>query len=136
MRLSSADERDDFLSLLGAATASKVLETEDDASSQPDESCDAILCVDAIAELSDRAVELDSWPRVVKPGGRILYTDPSIVAGLVTSEELAIRSSLGFLVFSPQGENESLIEGAGLRLLRADDASDAIVAVSESRLAE
>jgi SAM-dependent methyltransferase len=136
MPLTSSAERSEFLSLLAVSPASSLLETEDDASKEREDAYDAILCIDAIATLPDRADALASWARVVKPGGRILYTDPAIVAGLVTSEELASRSALGFLVFSPQGENESLIEGAGLRLLRADDATDAIAEVAATRRVE
>ncbi len=136
MRLTSTVERDEFLALLGVSPASRVLEAEDAAVNERDDSYDAILCVDTIAELEDRGAALDSWARVVKPGGRILYTDPAIVAGLITSEELADRSATGPSVFSPQGENESLIEAAGLRLLRADDATDAMAEAAAARRAE
>jgi SAM-dependent methyltransferase len=136
MRLTSTKERAEFLALLGASLASRVLEPEDEALPHPDDSFDAVLCIDGIAALRDRGAALASWARVVKPGRRILYTDPAIVAGLVTSEELAIRSSMGFTVFSPQGENESLIDGAGLRILRADDATDSMAEVAASRRAD
>ena len=129
----SADERRHFLDLLALPPNARLLETAGDAVEDPDESYDAVLCIDAIAHVPDRAGTLADWARRVKPGGRILYTDPAIVAGLVTSDELAIRSSMGFFVFSPQGENESLIESAGLRLLRADDATDT-VALAAARL--
>lgn len=136
MRLTSPQERSQFLALLGVDAAGKLLEPEDGAFNEADDSYDAILCIDGIATLPDRAAVLASWARVVKPGGRILYTDPAIVSGLVTSEELEARSSLGLLVFSSQGENESLIDAAGLRLKRADDASDALVAITAKRRAE
>jgi SAM-dependent methyltransferase len=84
----------------------------------------------------DRARRLAEWARIVKPGGRVLYTDPAIVAGQITSDELAARSSMGFFVFSCQGENELLIETAGLRLLRADDGTDAIAAAASRLRAE
>lgn len=122
--------------MLGVSPASKLLETEDAAASEQEDAYDSVLCIDAIASLADRAAALASWARIVKPGGRILYTDPAIVAGLVTNQELAMRSSMGFLVFSPQGENESLIEAAGLRLVRADDATDAIAEIAAARRAE
>ena len=127
----SADERRDFLALLALAPASRLLEVTNGASDFPDESFDAILCIDAIAHCPDRGTALAGWARIVKPGGRILYTDPAIVSGLVTNDELAIRSTSGFFVFSPQGENESLIESAGLRLVRADDATDTMVLLAE-----
>ena len=122
----SADERRRFLDLLALSPASRLFEAVDGKIGCPDESLDALLCIDAIARVPDRAQLLSDWARSVKPGGRILYTDPAIVAGLVTSEELALRSSMGLIVFSPPGENEFLIESAELRLLRADDATDTI----------
>jgi SAM-dependent methyltransferase len=122
----SAEERRDFLETLALSATARLLETKDGALDFPDCSFDAVLCVDAIAQLPDRGAVLAGWARIVKPGGRILYTDPAIVAGLVTTDELAMRSSMGLLVISPQGENESLIDSAGLRLLRADDATETL----------
>ena len=124
--LTSADERRHFLDLLALSPESRLFEAVNESTGCPDESLDAVLCIDAIAQVPDRAAALAGWARSLKPGGRILYTDPAIVAGLVTSDELALRSSMGFFVFSPPGENEFLIESAGLRLLRADDATDTI----------
>ena len=132
----SAEERRDFLALLDVSPTSRLLEVTTGTLDAPNDSFDAVLCIDAIAEIRDRAAALADWARIVKPGGRILYTDPAIVAGLVTNEELAMRSSMGFFVFSPQGENESLIESAGLRLLRADDATDSAALLAGRRHAE
>ena len=132
----SADERRRFLDLLALSPASRLFEAVDGKIGCPDESLDALLCIDAIARVPDRAQLLSDWARSVKPGGRILYTDPAIVAGLVTSDEIAMRSSMGSFVFSPQGENEVLIECAGLRLLRADDATDTIALAAAHLRAE
>jgi len=134
--VTSAEERRDFVALLALAPSSRLLEIGTQPYDAADLSFDAVLCIDAIAELRDRAAALADWARIVKPGGRILYTDPAIVAGLVTNEELAMRSSMGLVAFSPQGENESLIESAGLRLLRADDATDTAALVALRRHAE
>jgi SAM-dependent methyltransferase len=134
--MTSAEERRDFLALLALTPSMRLLEIGSAAHDGPGSGFDAVLCVDAIAALRDRGAALADWARIVKPGGRILYTDPAIVAGLVTNEELALRSARGFFVFSPQGENESLIEAAGLRLLRADDATDAAADVARRRHAE
>ncbi len=132
----SAEERHDFLETLALSPTARLLEAKDGALDFPDCSFDAVLCVDAIAHLPNRGAMLLGWARIVKPGGRVLYTDPAIVAGLVTSVELAMRSSMGFLVVSPQGENESLIDSAGLRLLRADDATETLALAAAQRRSE
>jgi len=128
--LTSADERRRFLDVLALPPNARLLEGFGETVEGADESFDAVLCVDGITGVSDRAATLAQWTRLVKPGGRILYTDPAIIAGLVSSDELASRSAMGRVVFSSQGVNEWLIEDAGLRLLRADDATEGIAEVA------
>ena len=131
--MASAEERRHFVELLALPPDARLLEGVGGAEAGAEGGFDAVLCIDAIARVPDRAAVLAEWTRLVKPGGRVLYTDPAIVAGLVTSDELAMRSAMGLCVFSAQGDNELLIEMAGLRLLRADDATDGIV-LAASRL--
>jgi len=130
------DERQEFLDLLALAPGARLLEVADTAVMPDDGTYDGILCIDAIARVPDRAATLDAWARALKPGGRVLYTDPAILAGLVTADEVAACSRGAYFVLSPQGENESLIDGAGLRLLRADDASEAVAREVEPRFPE
>lgn len=56
--------------------------------------------------------------------GRAVFTDPVVVTGAVTAEELAVRASIGFFLFVPRGENERLIAEAGLRLVRTEDVTE------------
>lgn len=130
------DERSDFLEILALPSGGRLLEVADEIVDAPAGSCDAVLCIDGIARVADRGATLASWARALKPGGRILYTDPAIVAGLLTSEEIAIRSGAGLFVLAPQGENEGLIEAAGLWLKRADDATDALALAAASLKSE
>jgi SAM-dependent methyltransferase len=85
---------------------------------------DAVVSNDAMCHIVNRLEVLRDWHRVVRPGGRILFTDAMIVSGVVSNEEIAIRSSIGFYVFVPHGMNEQLIEQSGLRLISAEDATE------------
>ncbi len=91
---------------------------------------DAIVCIDSIIQLPDRRVALSDWYRMLKPGGRVLYTDPVVVTGPVTHEEFALRSSIGFFVFVPPGVNEEWIKGAGFTLIRKEDVTESMAQVS------
>jgi SAM-dependent methyltransferase len=85
---------------------------------------DAIVSTDAMCHMTERARVLAQWHRVLRPGGLALFTDPVVVTGPVTSEELAMRSAIGRFLFVPPGLNQQLIEHAGLRLVRAADLSE------------
>lgn len=93
-------------------------------------SFDAVLCIDAINHLPGRGAVLEDWCRLLRPGGRLLFTDPIVVSGLLTNEEIATRSSIGFFIFSLAEEDERLIAEAGLELLRREDVTDAVADVS------
>src|SRR5215211_3537049 len=84
-------------------------------------SFDAILSVDAMCHLPERLAVLREWRRLASPGARILFTDPTVVTGLVTAEEIKSRSLIGIYVFSAPAANEASIAGAGFRLIDCDD---------------
>jgi len=93
-------------------------------------SFDAIFCNDAINHLPGRAELFVDWHRVLKPDGRLLFTDPIVVTGPVTSEEIRVRSSIGFYLFLPAGGNERLLERAGFVVEHVRDVTDAEATVS------
>lgn len=97
----------------------------------PDDSFDAILCVDSANHFPDRLGVLKEWRRVLRPGGKALFTDPVVVTGPVSNDELAARSSIGYFLFAPPGVNERLIEEAGLALVRRDDVTENAAGVSQ-----
>lgn len=95
----------------------------------PSKSFDAIVSNDALCHIPDRLAVLRDWRRLLRPGGRALFTDAMVLTGPVSQEELAVRSSIGFYLFVPPGENERLLEAAGFALLGVED-----VTVSEERV--
>jgi SAM-dependent methyltransferase len=97
----------------------------------PPDSFDAVLSNDAMCHLANRREVLAEWHRVLRPGGRMLFTDAMVVTGLVTQEEFAVRSSIGWYVFAAPGENERLIGGAGFTLLSSEDVTAAEAAIAE-----
>lgn len=68
---------------------------------------DGLICIDAINHLPNRQAVLSEWARILKPGGVLVFTDPVTVTGPLTAEEIAIRSSIGFFLFVPQGTDEA-----------------------------
>lgn len=86
-----------------------------------DETFDAIMCIDSMNHFRDRLGVLREWYRVLKSGRRILFTDPVVLTGPVSNEELATRSSIGFFLFMPPEVTEQFIKEAGFRLLRRED---------------
>lgn len=82
---------------------------------------DAVTCIDAINHLPGRLEVLRDWWRVLKPGGRLLFTDPIIITGLLSKEEIAIRSTIGFFLFAAPGVDERLLGEAGFEVLRVED---------------
>lgn len=97
----------------------------------PDLTFDAILCIDSANHFADRLHVLQEWHRILKPGGKALFTDPVVITGLVSNDELAARSSIGYFLFAPPGVNEQLIEKAGLELVRQEDVTENAAVVSK-----
>ena len=87
------------------------------------ETFDAIVCIDSMNHFRDRLGVLREWHRVLKPGGRILFTDPVVLTGPVSNEEFAARSNIGFFLFVPLDVTERLIKEAAFHLLRREDAT-------------
>ncbi len=85
------------------------------------DSFDALMCIDSMNHFRNRRGVLEEWRRILKPGGRILFTDPVVITGTVSSEELAARSSIGFFLFVPLEETKQHMSDAGFHLLRCED---------------
>lgn len=87
-----------------------------------DETVDAIFSNDVLCHIPGRPSLLAEMYRVLKPGGRrMLFSDALIIGGIVSQDEIATRSSIGYYLFSPPGENERLMLQAGFTDLTVAD---------------
>jgi SAM-dependent methyltransferase len=108
------------------ADASQMLPFEDG-------SFDAILCIDAINHLPDRGRVLADWTRLLQPAARLVFTDPVSITGVLDSDELAIRTSVGYYLFVPPGENERLLAEAGMDVLAVEDTTESLAEIAGRR---
>jgi SAM-dependent methyltransferase len=96
-----------------------------------DGSVDALICIDAVNHLPDRRAVFRDWARVLRPGGRLVFTDPIVVTGALTNEEIAIRSSIGFFLFVPRDLDERLLAEAGFEVQEVADRTANMATVAQ-----
>ena len=85
------------------------------------ESFDAIICIDAINHLPNREKVFNEWNRLLKRDGKILFTDPIVVTGILTKKEIETRASIGYFLFVADGVNKRLLDKTGFQLLKKED---------------
>lgn len=96
-----------------------------------DGASDAVLCVDAVCHLSDRFGVVAEWARLLRRGGRLVFTDPFVVTGAVAKDEIDGRAALGSnLFFVPPGLNEAAVQAAGLALLDGQNRAGAVADIA------
>src|SRR6202167_617259 len=90
-----------------------------------DATFDAIFANDVLCHIPGRPSLLREMYRVLKPGiGRMLFSDALVIGGLIAHHEIATRSSIGFYIFSPPGENERWIRNAGFSDIKVLDTTN------------
>lgn len=80
-----------------------------------DTTFDAVFSNDVLCHIPGRLNVLGEMFRVLKPGGRMLFSDALVIGGMISHEEIAKHSSIGYYVYSPPRENGHLIEQSGFR---------------------
>jgi ubiquinone/menaquinone biosynthesis C-methylase UbiE len=96
-----------------------------------DNTFDAVFSNDVLCHLPGRADVLVEMFRVLKPGGRMSFSDALVIGGMVSHEEIATRSSIGFYVYSPPGENERLMGRAEFRHVTAKDTTESAARIAK-----
>jgi len=88
-----------------------------------DASFDAVFSNDVLCHIPGRDSLLRELHRVLKPGGRLLFSDALVIGGVISHQEIAARSSIGYFLFSPPGENERMLREVGFVVVEARDAT-------------
>jgi len=93
----------------------------------------AVISIDVVMHLPDRAQTFSELWRVLAPGGRFLFTDACIVNGPLSDEDIRIRSHYGISHFVPDNFNESALTSAGFALEKQEQHSDGLIAICGGR---
>jgi len=95
------------------------------------EAFDAVFSNDVLCHIPARPNVLREMFRVLKPGGRMLFSDALVIGGIISNEEIAVRSSIGYYVYSPPEENERLIDEAGFEHARVTETTANAAAIAQ-----
>jgi ubiquinone/menaquinone biosynthesis C-methylase UbiE len=98
-----------------------------------DNSFDAIFANDVLCHIRGRSAIFAEIGRVLKPMARFLFSDALVIGGIVSDQEIAARSSIGYYEFSPPGENERLLRDAGFEILSVTESSVAAAEIAKRR---
>lgn len=98
-------------------------------------SFDAAISLDVVLHLRDRSKLFDEVARLLRRGGRFLFTDGGVLTGSVSNEEARKRSIHGYTQFVAAGWNERLLESAGFVLIETENRTISMLTTASGRLA-
>jgi SAM-dependent methyltransferase len=98
-------------------------------------SFDAVMSLDAVVHVRDRAHLFREVARSLVGGGRFLFTDSGIVTGPVSGEDIRRRTVQGNMQFVPPGFDEAALAAVGFRLLESEDRTVSVGKNASGRLA-
>jgi SAM-dependent methyltransferase len=98
-------------------------------------SFDAAMSLDVVLHLRNRSKLFNEVARLLRPGGRFLFSDAGVVTGSVSNEEVHKRSVHGYIQLVAAGWNEGLLEPAGFRLLETENRTMSVLTNASGRLA-
>ena len=97
------------------------------------EAFDALICIDAVTHLPDRSRVFCDWARVLRPGGRLVFTDAVTVSGVLSAEGIRVRASIGSVFFAPPGLDGDLLDAAGFEVDRVEDRTENVASTAARR---
>jgi SAM-dependent methyltransferase len=97
-------------------------------------SFDAVMALDVVLHLHDRAQLFREVARTLVSGGRFLFTDAGVVTGSISDQEVLARSVHGYTQFVAPGFNERMLESSGFRLLETEDRTPSVLNNATGRL--
>jgi len=96
-----------------------------------DSSFDAVFSNDSLCHIPGRLELLREMLRVLRPGGRMLFSDALVVGGMISYEEITTRSSIGYYLYTPPGENERLIQQAHFQNAQVSDTTQSATTIAK-----
>lgn len=96
---------------------------------------DAAMSFDVVLHLPDRLRLFHEVARLLRPGGRFLFTDAGVLTGVVSSEDVRRRSVHGESFYVAPGWNDRLLAAAGLRVIETEDRTGRVLTNASGRLA-
>lgn len=99
-----------------------------------DKTFDVLVSFDVILHLQNRADVFSEWKRVLKPNGRLVFTDAGIVTGAVSNHDIKLRSINGYTQFVATEYNNKVLKDAGFNKITQEDQSIGVISNAKGRM--